>query len=281
MNQIKKILLFVIVLLVFFLSGCSTESPTAQLIEVSAEETSYEEIVHINNCGGKANTEQVAAKSFKTHIQGGVEIGVGYHQIIESRVSSQYGQYRDEAKSLKLIAPPETNMEFVLKWYEEVRAGNVTVDGKVEGYNVRIPLAVEQVSVNDLGCGGLPPTESPPASVSQPTATQSTTITGSSSPSCGYSWEACWQIDDNAQTLTWVGVVNGESDIGQEGVALQKIRAGYTAIVNIGVDMSINICSGTIDGAQPSGSCPKILRISAGSHKIVSPGASGGFRIYP
>ncbi|MBL8098612.1 MAG: hypothetical protein JNK81_05490 [Anaerolineales bacterium] len=102
------------------------------------------------------------------------------------------------------------------------------------------------------------------------------------SPNCdGMSWANCWQIDESTQTITWVGFVNGVTDIAQDGVALQKIKAGYTAIVTLDVAMTINICTGTINGIQPSGTCPKILPISAGTHRIISPGESGGFRIYP
>jgi|GEM_PF-5495206 len=97
----------------------------------------------------------------------------------------------------------------------------------------------------------------------------------------GMSWANCWQIDESTQTITWVGFVNGVTDIAQDGLALQKIKAGYVAIVTLDVGMTINICTGTINGIQPSGTCPKILPISAGTHRIISPGESGGFRIYP
>ena len=44
-------------------------------------------------------------------------------------------------------------MEFVLRWSDDVRAGNVQVNGKSGTYEVRIPVSVEQVSSRDLGCG--------------------------------------------------------------------------------------------------------------------------------
>lgn len=97
----------------------------------------------------------------------------------------------------------------------------------------------------------------------------------------GTSWASCWQIDDSSKTITWIGLTNGATDIAQDGIALQKIKAGYTAIVILDVAMTINICTGTIDGVQPSGGCPKVLPISTGTHRITSPGDSGGFRIYP
>jgi hypothetical protein len=45
-------------------------------------------------------------------------------------------------------------MEFVLRRSEEVRAGNVTVNGKAGDYSVQIPVLVEQVLSRDLGCSG-------------------------------------------------------------------------------------------------------------------------------
>lgn len=118
-------------------------------------------------------------------------------------------------------------------------------------------------------------------SVEQPQATEAQIQISSISGCDGTSWANCWQIDDTAQTITWVGITNGATDIAPDGLALQKIKAGYTAIITIDVAMTINICTGTIDGVKPSGTCPKILPISAGTHRIISPGESGGFRIYP
>ncbi len=96
----------------------------------------------------------------------------------------------------------------------------------------------------------------------------------------GYGWEACWVIDDELKTITWIGVQDGISDIGQDGEALIKLKSGYTAIVTLDKDLTINICSGTIDGIKPGGGCPKELPISSGTHRIISMGESGGFRIY-
>jgi len=45
-------------------------------------------------------------------------------------------------------------MEFVLRWSDDVRAGNVQMNGKSGTYEVRIPVSVEQVSGRDLGCPG-------------------------------------------------------------------------------------------------------------------------------
>lgn len=168
---------------ILLLSGCGN-SPNVQLAELSNNTVSYDETIHINNCGGKADSEQTASRSFATNIEGGAEFSAGYQSIVEGGISAKYSQYRNVTKSQRLIAPPGTNMEFVLRWSEEVHAGNVTVDGATGTYEVRVPVAVEQVSSQDLkGCDSgyvqppptqqssttaLPsPTTPPPASASQ------------------------------------------------------------------------------------------------------------------
>lgn len=138
---------------VIFLSGCGS-SPNIQVNELSSNTVSYDETVHINNCGGKADSEQTASHSFATTIEGGAEFSAGYQSIVEGGVSAKYSQYRNVSKSQRLIAPPATNMEFILRWSEDVHAGNVTVDGTTGNYEVRVPVAVEQVSSQDLGCNG-------------------------------------------------------------------------------------------------------------------------------
>lgn len=96
----------------------------------------------------------------------------------------------------------------------------------------------------------------------------------------GYNWESCWRIDDDARSITWIGSTDGSGDIGEAGVAKQDIINGYIAIVVLDKAMTISICSGTIDGVKPSGVCSKTVLLSPGRHVIVSPGKSGGFRIY-
>jgi len=143
---------FVIVFLL--LSGCGS-SLDVQVIELSNNTVSYDETIHINNCGGKADSEQTASRSFATNIEGGAEFSAGYQSIVEGGISAKYSQYRNVTKSQKLIAPPGTNMEIILRWSEEVYAGNVTVNGATGNYEARVPVAVEQVSSQDLGgCSG-------------------------------------------------------------------------------------------------------------------------------
>ncbi len=144
-----------IVLLIVFilLSGCGG-TPDVQVNELSRNTVSYDETIHINNCGGKADSEQTASHSFATTIEGGAGLSAGYKLIVEGNVSAKYGQYSNVSKSQKLTAPPETNMEFVLRWSDEVHAGNVTINGSDGNFEVRIPIEVEQLSSKDLGgCG--------------------------------------------------------------------------------------------------------------------------------
>lgn len=141
---------------ILLLSGCGgSGNPNVQVNEVSNSTTSYDETIHINNCGGKAESEQVKERSFSTNIEGGLEVGV--QQVVEGVVSAKYSQSRNTSVSQKLVAPAGTDMEFVLRWKEEVRAGNVIADGKTGTYTVKIPIAVEQVSSQDLGCSGNAP----------------------------------------------------------------------------------------------------------------------------
>lgn len=162
---------------ILLLNGCSgngnsSNNPNVQVNELSNSTTSYDETVHINNCGGKADSEQTKSRSFSTDIQGGIDVGV--QQVVVGVISAKYSQSRNASVSQRLVAPAGTNMEFVLRWSEEVHAGNVTVNGSTGTYTANIPIAVEQVSGQDLdGCNGVPalPT-TPPTLPTQPPAIQ-------------------------------------------------------------------------------------------------------------
>lgn len=156
-------------LIVFMLlSACGGgNSPDVTLTELSTNVISYDDIIRINNCGGKADSEQNVSRSFATTFEGGAELSAGYQSIAEGSISAKYSQYRNITKSQRLIAPPGTNMEFVIRWSEDVRAGNVQVNGSSGSYEVRIPVSVEQISSRDLGnC----PQDSAPNSNIQPTS---------------------------------------------------------------------------------------------------------------
>jgi len=148
----SKHILFGIALAVLLLSGCAS-NPDVQLVELSKNTVVYEEIVRINNCGGKGDSEQIASRDFATTVEFGAGVSAGYQSIVQGNLFAKYSEYRNTSKSQRLVAPPGTNMEFVLRWSDDVRAGNVQVNGKSGTYEVRIPVSVEQVASRDLGCG--------------------------------------------------------------------------------------------------------------------------------
>ena len=149
------------------MSGCAS-NPDVQLVELSKNTVVYDEIVRINNCGGKGDSEQTKSRDFATTVEFGVGVSAGYQSIVQGSLSAKYSEYRNTSVSQRLVAPPGTNMEFVLRWSDDVRAGNVQVNGKSGTYEVHIPISVEQVSGRDLGCGLSMPIQ-PTAPVAQST----------------------------------------------------------------------------------------------------------------
>ncbi|MEM4204144.1 MAG: family 16 glycoside hydrolase [Candidatus Methanomethylicaceae archaeon] len=145
---------FSLVVALLAISGCGT-NPEVQLVEISKNTVVYDEIVRINNCGGKGDSDHTATREFATTIEFGAGISAGYKSVVEGNIAAKYSEYRTTSKSLRVVAPPGTNMEFVLRWSDDVRAGNVQVNGKSGTYEVRIPVSVEQISSRDLGCGAI------------------------------------------------------------------------------------------------------------------------------
>ena len=142
-------------ILALVLSGCGGDSDI-QIIETKVESESFIEPIRINNCGGKADSEQTVQRSFATSIEGTTGLKVGY-EIVAGSVSAKYGQYKNTIKSQRLVAPAGTNMEFILKWFEQVSEGSITANGRVGSYKVQVPVSVEQISSRDLGCKLGPP----------------------------------------------------------------------------------------------------------------------------
>jgi len=163
----SKHILCGILLASLLLSGCAS-NPDVQVVELSRNTVVYDEIVRINNCGGKGDSEQIASQEFKTTIELGAGGGADY-QFVEANLSAKYSEARSTSKSQRLVAPPGTNMEFVLRWSYDVRAGNVQVNGKSGTYEVRIPVSVEQISSRDLGCGSEQQANQPIVTPIQPT----------------------------------------------------------------------------------------------------------------
>ncbi|HMR98329.1 MAG TPA: hypothetical protein PKE62_03660 [Anaerolineales bacterium] len=143
---------------IFIITSCS-RPPDILISEIGAETVSYDETVHMNNCGGKADIEQTLTRSFSTSLEGGISPTFGVNFPVKSvpvdvqvALDAHYGQYRDTQKSIKVIAPPGSNMEFSLRWSDEKHAGNVKVNDQESNYSVRVPISVDLVSSEDIGC---------------------------------------------------------------------------------------------------------------------------------
>jgi hypothetical protein len=135
------------------LSSCIFSSnppppPDVQITETENNIIVITETIRINNCGGKADSEQIAERSFSMNIEGFVDVNIG--TIVEGSVGTKYGQYTSISKTHKLIAPPGTHMEFILEWTEQTWRGNVVSNGQLGSYNIHAPIGVEQISARDL-----------------------------------------------------------------------------------------------------------------------------------
>jgi len=155
-HKLSRLTILIIVLLI---SACT---PTSQVTELSNDTITYDETIYINNCGNKADSTQTASRSFSTKIAGTGTIKAGYDKIMEGGVSATYEQFRNIVKTQILTAAPETNMEFVLRWSDDVRTGNATINGESADYTVNIPISVAQISSRDLGCKSSESTNSSP-----------------------------------------------------------------------------------------------------------------------
>lgn len=141
----------IFVFTILMITGCRGTKPL--VTELKNETVTYEENIRINNCGNKAESVQTATRSFSTKIEGTGSIKADF-QVVEGGVEATYGEYKEIIKSQTLTAAPNTNMEFVLRWAEDIRSGEVTVEGKSTNYSVHIPVSVEQLSSEDFGCSG-------------------------------------------------------------------------------------------------------------------------------
>ncbi len=154
-------------------------SPT--LVETGKSTSSYEETVHLNNCRGKSEAKETVSHEFQKEVVVNGEVSGGYKSVAEGKVGAKYRRYRNTTKTLQLIAPAGTNMKFVVRWWEDKRTGEVRFsdDGRVYHYEVSIPLSVELVSSEDMGCNNTPtPTPSlTPTFTATPTFTPTCTLT--------------------------------------------------------------------------------------------------------
>ena len=234
MNHSKFSYFLFVILITLFLSGCNWTNDV-QISEISKETTAYDETIRLNNCGGKAQVKQTAQRSFATTIEATAQVKAGYDKIVEGNISSKYGQYRDYTKSLELIAPAGTNMEFDLKWSEEVHAGNLTVGGEQSTYKVYIPLSVDLVSSNDLGCTNSNQNTTNPSGTTSEFLPEATIIYednfDSSTLSNWHNYKINTVTGNGTLTLngqsTWEGVISQERTLGTNQAAL--IEFSYTS----------------------------------------------------
>jgi hypothetical protein len=218
----SKHILCGIALALLLLSGCAS-NPDVQVVELSRNTIVYDEIIRINNCGGRGDSEQIASREFATTVELGAGGGANY-QVVQANLSAKYSEYRSTSRSQRLVAPPGTNMEFVLRWSNDVRAGNVQVNGKGGTYEVRIPVSVEQISSRDLGCGISVPVQPTIPSI-QPTQ-QSSSSVGVYTVSCD--WARDWKKQPDGSYI-WIGQPPGTracQNVGQAGDLLQRLRNG-------------------------------------------------------
>ncbi|MCB0046494.1 MAG: hypothetical protein KDD92_13810 [Caldilineaceae bacterium] len=133
----------------------------------------------------------------------------------------------------------------------------------------------------------VPPTSTPfPTSTPQPTATDTPLLTPINTRSSvnALCYGNCWDFNDSTRTMTWTGSGDGVEDIWQpSGDALQKIRNGYTAIINPTVPGEIFACVLNVNGEFVKNNCDDVLfQTAPGPYQITSANLTvGGFRWCP
>jgi len=138
--------IFVAVLL---LNSCGR--PEIQLAEVKSETASSTETIHMNNCGGKDSSEQIAQRAFAISLELNSQSQTDYNSI-EGMVAGKYGLFKEITKSQILKAPAGTDMEFSLRWLEDIYMGDIFQGRNIGKYIIHVPVSVELVSSLDLGC---------------------------------------------------------------------------------------------------------------------------------
>ena len=132
------------------LASCG--NPPLQVLEAGSQTVTSTEIIHLNNCGGRDVVEQTVGQSFAAGVDLDSQTHTNYETVREM-VAGKYGLYKDTSHSQVLKAPPDTNMEFTLSWTDKLYNGTI-LEGEVVGkYSVHIPVSVELISSQDLGCG--------------------------------------------------------------------------------------------------------------------------------
>ncbi len=152
----RKYIFVAIILISIVLAGCDTNAGTVNLTvnETSAEITEVtNEAIHMNNCGSKGEVKQIAEKSKSVNVEYAGSLGVD-KVVVNGEVSAKYGEVTAITKKIELVAPAGTNMQFNLEWTEKTWLGIVTAQDKdgQANYKVSVPISVELVSSQDLGC---------------------------------------------------------------------------------------------------------------------------------
>lgn len=152
----RKYILAIIIITSLVLSGCDSNAGSVDLTinETAAEITEVtSESIHMNNCGGKGDAKQSAERSKSVNVEFSGTLGVD-KVVISGEVSAKYSVIKESAKKIELVAPANTNMEFVIEWTEKTWLGIVTEQTKGEqaNYKISVPISVELVSSRDLGC---------------------------------------------------------------------------------------------------------------------------------
>jgi len=179
MRHSQFLVLFATILVLAVLTACASAPTTqsqsvsdVQITETKSQTQTRDQIVRINNCGGKADSKQVEERTFSVNVDGGIGGSIGV-----SSISAKYGQAQSTTKRMELTAPPGTSMEFTLRWTEQQWIGVLRSGNQSGNYDARIPVAVEQVSSKDLGCGTGVQSVAPASSSQSPTAARSSSST--------------------------------------------------------------------------------------------------------
>lgn len=134
-------------------SGSNIQSVDGQITENNPKVNSMTEIVRLNNCGGKADVEQIIERTQSFSFDAGGEAGVGYKNVVWAALSERYGESDEVKKSIILVAPPNTNMEYTLTWTERIYTGVIQLQSYPRtDYSVSSPIEVALTSSRDLGC---------------------------------------------------------------------------------------------------------------------------------
>lgn len=156
MNKFK--FLCITFLFIVILPGCITNPTPTDTNKITIKETeneiiSLEDIVHLNNCGGKIDVKHTVEKSYESSVERSNAISGGVGDIIRGEISAKYGDRLNSVRKIDLGAPPNTNMVFLLSWSMNVIRGSIYIgDESVTYYTVSIPINVELKNTKDLGC---------------------------------------------------------------------------------------------------------------------------------